>query len=162
MPNNKPISAIAVFNFPNCKGTVSFTESLNDNSVMINIDLEGAKKGLHGFHIHETGNLLDGCGSCKSHFNPTNKKHGGPNDKERHVGDLGNIIFDNNKKCKMSIKDKVIKLRGNKFNILGRSCVVHSKEDDLGRGGNPDSLKTGNAGSRIGCAVIGYKDAYYF
>ena len=35
MPNNKPISAIAVFNFPNCKGTVSFTESLNDNSVMI-------------------------------------------------------------------------------------------------------------------------------
>lgn len=27
--------------------------------------------------------------------------------------------------------------------------------DDLGKGGHPDSLKTGNAGGRAGCAVIG-------
>ena len=162
MLDKKPISCIAVFAFPNCKGNVIFRESLSDNSVIITINLKGAKKGNHGFHIHETGNLLDGCGSCKSHFNPTNKKHGGPDDTERHVGDLGNIYFDENKECKISFKDSKIKLRGNKFNIIGRSCVIHDGEDDLGRGGNAESLKTGNAGSRIGCAVIGYKDAYYF
>lgn len=160
---SKPINAIAVFSNPNQKinGSVIFSEDSNGN-VEIEINLKGAKKGPHGFHIHETGNLLDGCGSCKSHFNPTNKKHGGPGIKERHVGDLGNIFFNEKKECNMKIRDNQIKLRGNKFNIIGRSLVIHDKEDDLGQGGNEESLKTGNAGSRIGCAVIGYKDAYYF
>jgi len=31
---------------------------------------------------------------------------------------------------------------------------IHRDEDDLGRGGAPDSLTTGNAGARIACCVI--------
>jgi len=31
---------------------------------------------------------------------------------------------------------------------------IHQNEDDLGRGGNPGSLATGNAGARIACCVI--------
>ena len=40
--------------------------------------------------------------------------------------------------------------------------VLLLDQDDLGKGGNEESLKTGNSGSRIGCGVIGYETAFYF
>ena len=43
------------------------------------------------------------------------------------------------------------------YSIVGRSVIIHSDEDDLGLGGNNESLKTGNAGKRLLCGVIGYK-----
>ena len=159
---SKLIKAIAVVHNKNCIGTIEFQEVSNSNKIKIIVSLENIKEGKHGFHIHETGNLSDGCKSCCAHFNPTKSVHGDINDKIRHIGDLGNIIADKNNKCNQILYDDKIKLRGNKFNIIGRSIVIHEKEDDLGKGGNKESLKTGNAGSRIGCAVIGYKDAFYF
>jgi Cu-Zn family superoxide dismutase len=47
-------------------------------------------------------------------------------------------------------------LRGTKANIIGRGLIIHADKDDCGQGGNLESLKTGNAGKRIACAVIGY------
>lgn len=39
--------------------------------------------------------------------------------------------------------------------LFGRSMIVHADPDDYGKGGQEDSLKTGHAGRRIGCAIIG-------
>ena len=94
-------------------------------------------------------------GAC-AHFNPYGKDHGGPEMKNRHVGDLGNIYFDKKGEAKYSFQDDYIKLRGTKSNIIGRSVVIHADRDDLGLGGHKDSLTTGHAGARITCAVIGY------
>ena len=91
-----------------------------------------------------------------SHFNPYNKTHGAPGTKERHVGDLGNIQTNNKGEAKYIFYDDVIKLRGTNANIIGRGLIIHTDEDDCGRGNNTESLKTGNAGKRIACAVIGY------
>lgn len=145
-----------------CFGKIEFIEITNSNKIKIIVNLKNIKPGLHGFHIHETGNLEEGCSSCCAHFNPTNSNHGGINDKQRHIGDLGNIIANKKGESKMIFYDDKIKLRGTKYNIIGRSVVIHEKEDDLGKGNNSESLKTGNAGKRIGCAVIGYKSAFYF
>jgi Cu-Zn family superoxide dismutase len=161
--NQKPIQAIAVFNQASgddnhsIQGTVIFTEDLYNNEIIIDINLTGLNKNsLHGFHIHESGDLSDKCESMCSHFNPFQKNHGCPGVKERHVGDLGNLITNKKGQAKYSIKDNIIKLRGTKSNIIGRGLIIHADKDDCGQGTNPDSLKTGNAGKRIACAIIGY------
>ena len=41
-----------------------------------------------------------------------------------------------------------------KYSVLGRMIIVHEDEDDLGMGGDEESLKTGNAGARLNCAKI--------
>jgi Cu-Zn family superoxide dismutase len=153
----KPIQAIAFFNDKKIKGIVMFTEDLKKNDVIIDIHIIGLKKnGKHGFHVHESGDLSENCKSMCAHFNPYGKTHGCPGMKERHVGDLGNLHTDAQGVAHYRMRDNVIKLRGNKANIIGRGLIIHADEDDCGQGGFDDSLKTGHAGERIACAVIGY------
>ena len=154
--NKKSIYAIAVFT-DNIKGTVKFSEDLNNNQIKIDLSITGLKpNSLHGFHVHEAGDLSEKCTSMCSHFNPFGSTHGGPGMKIRHVGDLGNIKTNNKGEAKYTFYDNIIKLRGTKSNIIGRGLIIHEDKDDCGNGGNPESLKTGNAGKRIACAVIGY------
>jgi len=88
------------------------------------------------------------------HFNPHNKTHGDRLSSIRHAGDLGNIQTDASGAAKGIIEDKHVKLIGPE-SVIGRMVVVHAGEDDLGKGGNEESLKTGNAGGRAACGVIG-------
>lgn len=82
------------------------------------------------------------------------RHHGAPEDFQRHVGDLGNIVGNANGEANVIISDSSISLSG-EGNVIGRGVIVHQNIDDLGRGGHPDSLTTGNAGARIACGVIG-------
>ena len=152
----KKNSAIAVFDKKPILGTVRFTEDSKTDNIIIDIRLQGLKPGLHGFHVHEYGDMSDKCESMCAHFNPYGKSHGGPSDKNRHIGDLGNIAVSEDGTANGRIVDSMIKLRGVKANIIGRGLIIHADEDDLGKGGKPDSLITGHAGKRIACAVIGY------
>ena len=152
----KPVYAIAVFN-DSIKGYVKFSEDLTNNRVKIDLNIVGLKpNSLHGFHVHEAGDLTDGCTSMCSHFNPYGNTHGAPGMKNRHVGDLGNIKTNDKGEAIYTFYDDMIKLRESKSNIIGRGLIIHENQDDCGKGGNAESLKTGNAGKRIACAVIGF------
>ena len=94
------------------------------------------------------------CESMCTHFNPYNKSHGGPDSKDRHVGDLGNLKTDKNGNVNIIMSDNIIKLKG-KASIIGRGLIIHADEDDLGLGTNAASKINGNAGERIACAIIG-------
>ena len=179
----KPVYAIAVFN-DTIKGYVKFSEDLTNNRVQIDLNIVGLKpNSLHGFHVHQAGDLTDGCTSMCSHFNPYGNTHGSPGHssleegtinppkevkgcpsipvpfremKNRHAGDLGNIKTNDKGEAIYTFYDDMIKLRGTECNIIGRGLIIHADEDDCGKGGNAESLKTGNAGKRIACAVIGF------
>ena len=147
------MKAVACFN-KKLKGFVKFQQK--QDYVLVSGEISGLYKNkLHAIHIHEYGDLTDGCNSMGGHLNPFNKNHGGRDDKERHVGDLGNIQADHRGNCTFRFRDSIISLKNNKRNILGRGVVIHKGTDDCGDGNHKDSLKTGNAGARLDCAVIG-------
>jgi Cu-Zn family superoxide dismutase len=140
--------AVAVISAGKIQGIVIFKQK--DDYVRISIDIKGLSKNhKHGFHIHECGDLREGCKSCCAHYNPNNTEHSGL--EGGHAGDLGNIKTDEHGICNMSIKT-------NKFTvdaIVGRSIIIHEDEDDLGLGNKEDSKTTGHSGARIACSVIG-------
>lgn len=92
--------------------------------------------------------------STGGHYNPDKVNHGSRDDSVRHVGDLGNVMADANGVVSTSYSDTVITLFGSR-SIIGRAIVLHAAEDDLGKTDHPDSHKTGNAGGRVACGIIG-------
>ncbi|XP_035436580.2 uncharacterized protein LOC118266989 isoform X2 [Spodoptera frugiperda] len=134
-------------------GLVKFIK-LDDGKVHVTGKVTGMPAGQYGFHIHETGDLSNGCLSTGGHFNPNGHDHGHPHDEIRHVGDLGNVEFDSTKTANIDFIDPQIKLNG-RHNIIGRALVLHAGTDDYGRTDHPDSKKTGNAGGRVVCGIVG-------
>ena len=132
------------------KGSILLIQA-SGTSTLVKGTITGLKPGLHGFHIHEFGDMSDGCKSMGGHYNPDGVDHGDIN--EGHVGDLGNITADESGTAKFTIEAKRVDLIGER-SVIGRGFVVHEDEDDLGKGGDAESLKTGNAGERLACGVI--------
>lgn len=133
-------------------GEVRFTQETESSPVTIELKVFGASS-IHGFHIHEKGTIEGGCAAAGAHFNPMNQVHGGPDTQIRHMGDLGNVkITQGNGIIDKFTNDKISLFGDN--TIMGRTCVIHALEDDLGKGKNDESQKTGNSGMRLACGVL--------
>lgn len=145
----KAIKAIAVFN-TDVKGEVVICNK--KQGVQITAIFTSLPKGKHGFHIHKAGDLRgEGCKGLCEHYDVGKHDHGGaPNKtrKARHTGDLGNVDR-SKKKWSYYVKGTSVK------ELWGRSIIIHGDEDDLGKGGFPDSKITGHSGKRMACAIIG-------
>jgi len=151
--NNRQMSkAVAVLMGEHVRGVITFSR-LEDGRTHVAGEVSGLAKGPHGFHIHQFGDTTNGCASCGGHFNPHGGTHGAPEGKVRHAGDLGNIVAADNGIAVVDIVDHLIPIHG-PHTIVGRAVVVHEKIDDLGKGGNDESLKTGNAGPRLACGIV--------
>ena len=129
------------------RGVLLFQQK--EDGVRVTGEVTGLTPGKHGFHIHEFGDLRDPEGkSAGDHFNPDGHKHGGPEDGERHAGDLGNITADARGVARVDKLAKDLKLHF----VIGRSIVVHGGEDDL------ESQPSGDAGPRVALGVIGFAE----
>lgn len=135
-------------------GVLRFSQPVPGGPLYIKGEIKSLTPGHHGFHVHEFGDLSDGCTSAGPHFNPFKKSHGAPTDSERHVGDMGNLIAGKDGVGKVDITDNLMSLSGD-TSVIGRAIVVHADRDDLGKGGVELSKTTGNSGARVGCCIIG-------
>ncbi|CAM4596090.1 unnamed protein product [Leuciscus chuanchicus] len=92
-------------------------------------------------HIHQYGDLSQGCITVGPHYNPNGVDH------PHHPGGLGNFASEQGViRQFLTLPDA--KLFG-PYSILGRALVVHEKEDDLGMGSDEESKLSGNAGEII-------------
>lgn len=136
------------------KGTILLKQQPGKPTLIVG-KITGLSPGEHGFHIHEFGDLSNGCESAGAHYNPDGVDHGSLD--EGHVGDLGNVTADEDGVADINIVARRIDLAGDR-SVVGRAIVIHEDQDDLGQGGDDESLKTGNAGDRLACGVITLKE----
>jgi superoxide dismutase, Cu-Zn family len=125
-------------------GTARVTPSASGAVVLVTI--QDATPGEHGVHVHEKGDCSDpAAASAGPHFNPNHgAHHGGPSTPVRHGGDLGNITVDSTGEGRLEVTVQDLSVD----NVVGRSVVVHEKQDDL------KSDPAGNSGARIACGVL--------
>ncbi|CAL9728659.1 superoxide dismutase [Cu-Zn] [Monosporozyma unispora] len=149
------VKAVAILKGSQVSGIVNFEQSSENEPTTVHYEITGNDaNALRGFHVHEWGDLSNGCVTAGPHFNPFKKTHGSLTSEVRHVGDMGNVQTDANGVAKGTLTDSLIKLIG-PTSIIGRAVVIHAGQDDLGQGGDEESTKTGNAGGRAACGVIG-------
>ena len=128
-------------------GTASFGERAG--SLVVLVDISGATTGLHGVHIHQTGDCsaVDAT-SAGAHFNPFAASHGGPSSAQHHAGDLGNILVRNDGTGHLEISSPLLSMSSGTGAIVNRAIVIHAVQDDF------TTQPTGNSGGRVGCGVI--------
>lgn len=141
---SKAIAEVEALGDRDINGTVSFEEA--EDGVLVTATIYGLEAGKHGIHIHQYGDCTAADGSSAGgHYNPEGKDHGSPEQDNRHMGDLGNIISTGGEVATLEYVDNKIDLQ----KIAGRGLIVHAGEDDL------SSMPSGDAGGRVACGVIG-------
>lgn len=121
-----------------------------DGGLEVDVNVAGVPPGKHGFHIHENGDCSDMGKAAGGHYNPDNVMHGlATKDglSHAHAGDFGNIEVDTSGSGTLKFFMPGLTLTGEKYNVSGKTVILHEKEDDFGQ-------PTGNAGGRIGCGII--------
>ncbi|ABM26583.1 superoxide dismutase, copper/zinc binding [Shewanella sp. W3-18-1] len=133
------------------------TISLNDSEfgLVLTPNLSSLTPGVHGFHVHQTGNCepvtKDGKtvlgGGAGGHYDPDNTgKHGTPWSTDNHKGDLPPLYVDEHGKATTAVLAPRLKVN----DVKGKSLMVHVGGDN--HSDHPAPL--GGGGARMACGVI--------
>ena len=136
-------SSIKDLNKGKITGSVFF-ERAGRYEVKVTANIKGLSPNKKfGFHVHEFGTCDNKGLLAGGHLNPWGAKHSGPQARDRHLGDLGNLESDQKGTAVYSVS-----VKGKLNQFMGRSLIIHAKADDM------KSQPTGNSGDRIACGVI--------
>lgn len=160
-----PLHARAVIAGPGITGEARLYEEYAGR-VRIKLTLQGTPDsklmpGLHGIHIHETGNC-EPFSAAKGHYdgnidpqvNPEANVSPGLGNHPYHLGDLPNLMVDDSRKGTLyTITSRVTLSPGltTLFDHDGSAFIIHGLEDKY----LPDPpAKDAPGGPRIACGVI--------
>lgn len=125
--------------FPLIKGNIQFYQL--PSGVLLQAEISGlpnSDSGFFGFHIH------DGAVCAGPSFSATGLHYSRvPALHPRHSGDLPPLLSYNGNAYMAVITD-----RFSISEVMGRTVVIHSKQDDF------KTQPAGNAGDKIACGVI--------
>ncbi|MEA3320271.1 MAG: superoxide dismutase family protein [Bacillota bacterium] len=126
--------------------------SEDPNGVKIELNLEGLPPGEHAVHIHEKG-LCDAPDfkTAGNHFNPDDKQHGLMHPEGAHVGDLPNIIVEDDGTVIAELMAPQATLEEGKTSLFGKdgTAIIITENIDDGM-----TQPAGDSGERIACGVI--------
>lgn len=112
-------------------------------------NLRGLPPGIHGFHVHELGNCGDNGQAAGGHLDPKKtNKHGGPYDRDGHLGDLPVLFVDNDGNATTPILAPRLELA----DIHGHSLMIHAGGDNYRDQPKP----LGGGGARLACGVASF------
>lgn len=140
----------------NPAGTAELVETPRGVEISVNVT-SGVEPGVHGIHIHETGDLSrSDFESAGDHFNPTDAKHGFDNPQGPHAGDLDNLtVAEDGSASYQTVNDRIT-LSGGPDSILdedGSALVIHEMEDDYTTNDDPET-GPGTSGDRAVAGVV--------
>ncbi|MCM3786232.1 superoxide dismutase family protein [Neobacillus mesonae] len=124
------IPSVTLFNAEGESAGFATLEETNEG-VVVTISATGLTPGKHGFHVHENAVKGTDFESAGGHFNPTDKHHGLDHPEGSHVGDMRNLIVeeDGTVEAEMLLPDATLE-KDDTNSVLGRSLIIHAGEDD--------------------------------
>lgn len=131
-------------------GTAKFYQ-LDSTQIRLDIEINDQARADSNVavHFHEHGDCGNKGDNTHGHWNPTKQKHGEWGSAAYHLGDIGNIMLDQNGHGTKSVTtDKWSLKEGDANYFIGLGLIVHGGTDDY------TTQPTGNSGPRIGCGVI--------
>lgn len=121
------------------------------DQIQVQVRVTGLKPGRHGMHLHAAG-VCQGPAftTAGSHLNPAGLKHGRLNPQGHHLGDLPNLVVDQNGKADATVDVTGAETAKGLKAFLGRgmSLVIHADPDD------EKTDPTGGSGARVACAAF--------
>jgi len=129
--------------------------------VELAIDAQGLPPGPHGFHIHANGACDPGpdaatgkmvpFGAAGGHYDPgMSHKHGRPGDPATvaHAGELPNLQAAADGRASLRYLNANVTVAAGPASVMGRTLVVHEKQDDY------RTDPAGDSGGRLLCGLI--------
>jgi Cu-Zn family superoxide dismutase len=147
------------------RGTVEV--SFDDDGAVVTVSATGLVPGLHGLHVHKTGECAGDSAdpanpqkrgaflSAGGHLADEGEAHG------EHVGDLPSLLVRADGTARLVVASDRL-TREKVLDADGSALMVHADRDNFANipdryATAPDetTTKTGDAGGRVACAVLG-------